>query len=130
VKRLNPTHLEPEEARVLVVGEHAVRGVEDLPHRQLEELLLHAALVHALLAHEMHLPRALQQLSRSRHEGQEEQAAEQGGRVGRWRWGGADVLKRQQVGCPRSDIPSWESVHPRSGTIHPLTGRRRMRGSS
>ena len=41
--------------RVGVVLEHAVRDVEDLRHDELEELLLHAPLVDAVLAQELNL---------------------------------------------------------------------------
>jgi hypothetical protein len=45
----------PVQVALLVIGEHAKVGVEALPHQELEELLLHAALIHPLLANELDL---------------------------------------------------------------------------
>mmetsp|Transcript_11500 Transcript_11500/g.28707 ORF Transcript_11500/g.28707 Transcript_11500/m.28707 type:complete len:485 (-) Transcript_11500:933-2387(-) len=59
--------VEPEGAERLVVGEHSVAHVEDLRDDELEELLLHAALVDALLAHELHLERLLEVLLAQGH---------------------------------------------------------------
>mmetsp|Transcript_27306 Transcript_27306/g.76234 ORF Transcript_27306/g.76234 Transcript_27306/m.76234 type:complete len:493 (+) Transcript_27306:61-1539(+) len=52
--------LEPVQPRVLVEHEHPEVGVEDVPQQQVEELLLQAALVNALLPHEVHLEGLLQ----------------------------------------------------------------------
>eukprot|EP00966_Prymnesium_polylepis_P043563 1010141-Prymnesium_polylepis.1 len=59
--------VEPKLPQLVVVDEHAKRNVEDLRHDELEKLLLHAALVDAVLARELHLERLLEVLLAERH---------------------------------------------------------------
>mmetsp|Transcript_5072 Transcript_5072/g.11568 ORF Transcript_5072/g.11568 Transcript_5072/m.11568 type:complete len:424 (-) Transcript_5072:802-2073(-) len=59
--------VEPINAKVLVVCEHAVVDIEDLRHDELEKLLLNAAFIDALLSNKLHFEWLLQILLAQRH---------------------------------------------------------------